>query len=165
MKKPVKIVLSLFAALIFLLCAVVITVDVRSKTLSANFELENVSVFVPKGIADNYEDPMLFSFDDARIWNYKLSKSQVTEIEGQLENQPWQKLNKADFENYTSILYNMLTFETIPKLDYSDTYLCSYDFKQHDFAKINSGDEYDFGSLLLLYCSKTNDYYAFVMSI
>ncbi|MGN1194632.1 MAG: hypothetical protein ACI4SB_04045 [Acutalibacteraceae bacterium] len=102
MKRVIKIVSVVFLSLILLVGVFAVTVTLSARTLEKNIDTDSIDIFVPKGLANRYTDPMSFSFDDFRIWEYRLNDKEVRQIEADLENGIWQKPTQEEFEDVLS---------------------------------------------------------------
>ena len=97
----IKLSVSLLS-LILLAGVATAVVSVRARSLDKNIDTDNIGIFVPKGLANRYVDPMALSFDDFRIWEYRLNDREIAEIETELQNGAWQKPTKEDSEEVLS---------------------------------------------------------------
>lgn len=98
MKRTMKMVSVVFLSVILL----VATVTLRARTLEKNMDTDSVGIFVPKGLANRYTDPMALSFDDMRIWEYRLNDKEVRQMEADLQTGIWEKPTKEEFDDVLS---------------------------------------------------------------
>lgn len=102
MKRFIKNLSVIFLSLILLVGVVTAVVSVRIRSLDKNIDTDNIGIFVPKGLANRYADPMALSFDDFRMWEYRLNDREVRRIEADLQNGVWQKPAKEDLDDVLS---------------------------------------------------------------
>ncbi|MGN1442340.1 MAG: hypothetical protein ACI4XE_00720 [Acutalibacteraceae bacterium] len=102
MKRAIRIISAVFLALSLVAGFFAATVSVRARTLGKNIDTENIGVFVPEGMANRFADPMAFSFDDFRMWEYRLNDREVERIEDDLQNGVWQKPTKEELDDVLS---------------------------------------------------------------
>lgn len=102
MKRAIKIISAIMLSLALLAGIFAGAVSVSARTLSQNIDTENIGVFVPQGMANRYADPMKFSFDDFRMWEYRLNDREVEQIEADLQNGVWQKPTKEELDDVLS---------------------------------------------------------------
>lgn len=102
MKRTIKIISAVFLSLAFLAGLLAGAVSISARTLSQNNDTESIGVFVPKGMANRYTDPMAFSFDDFRMWEYRLNDREIADIEADLQNGAWQKPTKEELDDVLS---------------------------------------------------------------
>ena len=102
MKQTIKIISAIFLSLALLAGILAGAVSVRARTLSQNIDTDNIGIFVPQGMANRYTDPMAFSFDDFRMWEYRLNDREIADIEADLQNGAWQKPTKEELDDVLS---------------------------------------------------------------
>ena len=102
MKRAIKIISAIMLSLALLAGILAGAVSVRARTLSKNIDKADVGIFVPQGMANRYADPMKFSFDDFRMWEYRLNDREVEQIEADLQNGVWQKPTKEELDDVLS---------------------------------------------------------------
>lgn len=78
---------------------------IKPRILNKNIDSEHISVYIPNGMANKYHDCMYFSFDDHRIWEYKLNKKEVRAIEEDLDNGIWKKATKEEYNSMIGSFY------------------------------------------------------------
>lgn len=154
MKKTAKILL------IFVLTVTVLFIStlLNCRNLSKQFKDEEISIYIPSGIADDYTDAMKMSFDDGRMWHYRLKGKQAASIAGELENGIWQQVNRND-----DFSFFFRAFEHPPGLT-DTTYYCIYDVALNDFCSFSQESALGIHHLLFLYDSGSNDYFCFSVS-
>lgn len=86
-----KALCGIIIALTVLIAAVLIFTTVNSHTLKSNIEYERIDIFVPSGMANEYEDLVPFTFDDHRIWKYKLSDKEAQKMNEDIETGLWRE--------------------------------------------------------------------------
>lgn len=121
MKQPVRILSAVFLALALLAGLFTGAVSVRARTLGKNIDTENIGVFVPQGMANRFADPMAFSFDDFRIWEYRLNDREIGKIEADLQNGAWQKPTKEELDD---VLTEFFLGDDPEKPEFSDEVYC-----------------------------------------
>lgn len=74
------------AVIIIILCGLYFKFfTINSRNLSKQFKDEEISIYIPSGIADDYTDAMKMSFDDGRMWHsLHCSESHILKIKGLL---------------------------------------------------------------------------------
>ena len=154
MKKTAKMLL-IFALTVTVLC---ISTLLNCRNLSKQFKDEEISIYMPSGIADDYTDAMKMSFDDGRMWHYRLKGKQAASIAGELENGIWQQVNKND-----DFSFFFRAFEHPPELT-DTTYYCIYDVALNDFCSFSQESAPGAHHLLFIYDSGSNDYFCFSVS-
>lgn len=102
MKRAIKIISAIMLSLALLAGIFAGAVSVRARTLSKNIDKADVGIFVPQGMANRYAAPMKFSFDDFRMWEYRLNDREVEEIEADLKKGTWQKPTKEELDDVLS---------------------------------------------------------------
>lgn len=102
MKRFIKSLSVIFLSLLLLAGVFAGFVSVRARLLDRNIDTGNINIFIPKGVANRYADPMALSFDDLRIWEYRLNDREVREIEADLLNGVWQKPTKEELNDVLS---------------------------------------------------------------
>lgn len=125
MKRTIKIVSVVFLSLTLLVGVFAATVTLRARTLEKNMDTDSIGIFVPKGLADRYTDPLAFSFDDLRIWEYRLNDKEVGQMEADLKTGIWQKPTQEEFDDVLSGFF----LDGLPeKPEFSDeVYYCPVD--------------------------------------
>lgn len=102
MKRAIKIISAIILSLALLAGLFAAVVSISARTLEKNIDTENIGIFVPQGMANRYADPMKFSFDDFRMWEYRLNDREVEEIEADLKKGTWQKPTKEELDDVLS---------------------------------------------------------------
>lgn len=147
------------AVIIIILCGLYFKFfTINSRNLSKQFKDEEISIYIPSGIADDYTDAMKMSFDDGRMWHYRLKGKQAASIAGELENGIWQQVNRND-----DFSFFFRAFEHPPQLT-DTTYYCIYDVALNDFCSFSQESALGIHHLLFLYDSGSNDYFCFSVS-
>ena len=154
MKKTAKMLL------IFVLTVTVLFIStlLNCRNLSKQFKDEEISIYIPSGIADDCTDAMKMSFDDGRIWHYRLKGKQAASIAGELENGIWQQVDRND-----DFSFFFRAFEHPPELT-DTTYYCIYDVALNDFCSFSQESALGTHHLLFIYDSGSNDYFCFSVS-
>lgn len=114
---------------------------------------------MPSGVSDSYKDIMKMSFDDGRMWHYRLKGKQAASIAGELENGIWQQVNRND-----DFSFFFRAFEHPPELT-DTTYYCIYDVTLNEFYPFSEDRILGIYRLLFLYDTASNDYFCFSVSI
>lgn len=102
MKRWIKRLSVILLTLILFVGVFAGAVTVRARTLEKNIDTESIGIFVPQGMANRYADPMKFSFDDFRMWEYRLNDREIKQIEADLQNGVWQKPTKEELNDLLS---------------------------------------------------------------
>lgn len=94
-----------FIIIVLIFALVLNTFLIKPRILSKWMDLDYFTFYVPGGMAEKYHDCMFFSFDDHRIWEYKLNKREVKAIEEDLNNGIWKKAAKEEYAGIIRSLY------------------------------------------------------------
>lgn len=134
MKQATKIISAIFLSLALLVGLFAGAVSVRARTLEKSIDTETIGIFVPKGLANRYADPLKFSFDDFRMWEYRLNDREVEEIEADLKKGTWQKPTKEELDDVLSEFF----LGGLPeKPEFSDeVYFCLPDYPQRKSTRL-----------------------------
>lgn len=152
MKQAVRILSAVFLALALLAGLFAGAVSIRARTLDKNIDTDNIGIFVPQGMANRYADPMKYSFDDFRIWEYRLNEREIKQIEADLPNGAWQKPTKEELDD---VLSEFFLGDDPEKPEFSDeVYCCLPDNPESKSTR-----------LLLVYDACQRTYFCVSMSI
>ncbi len=99
MKRKTKVLLIVFAALV-LSFALFRIICINTKDFNDGLENYNIEVFVPEGRADRYKELAPFSGICWEIYEYKLDGNEVEEIEKELDNGFWSKIDGENKEYF-----------------------------------------------------------------
>ena len=163
MKKHKKLCLFLIPIVFFL--AVILFFTVQCRTVSENIGDVNGKIFVPRGIADSYNNLLTFSIDIHTIWEYKLNSDEKEKNKQDLDNGVWKKINDESKPEIT-YYFTVNSDSYLPDNLSDDTYFCIYDFSMKRFI----GADEDVPILgwhraLFLYDKEYSRYFCVSMSI
>lgn len=137
---------------------------IQPRILSKNFKEINSLIFIPQGIADQYKDYMMFSFDDYRIWEYNLTEKETALLQAELDNGIWQTPTQEEFQEITGQYFNFIydgnTSEGLSE-NCEDFYYCLYNSVSDQFIKPDEG----WAQMLFLYDTVNNKYVCVFFSI
>ena len=129
--KKTKITL-LFLIPIILIISVVSLVFIQNRTLSQNIINVPDMIYVPKGMADEYNNLYSGFTDGHIIWKYKLNSTETEKLTQELNNGIWNKItNEVTSEIIYGFIFNSKSY--FPDDISEDTYYCIYDFGQKRF--------------------------------
>ncbi len=103
MKTKWKVLITFVVVMAFVF---VVQFVVCPRTLRLNLPKDKPDIFVPFGIANKYEDLLSFSFDDFRIWQYKLSEKEKQKINENIENGKLKKATDEELDELSSYYLN-----------------------------------------------------------
>ena len=140
-------------ALLVLVATVSAYTTVDNRTLKNSLEYENIGIFIPSGMANEYKDLLTMTFDDHRIWKYDLNGKEAVQMTENLKNGIWKKLpdNAKDLEWYLPYGYG-------PDKLNEEIYFCLYqpDKKEYDYDISGPGMP---SRIFFLYDAETQTYY------
>lgn len=134
MKKAKKPILFLFP--IILIISVALFIFIQNRTLSENIMDVPDMIYVPNGMADEYNNLYSGFTDGHVIWKYKLNSKETEKITQELSNGIWTRNTKKAMPE---IIY-YFTFDSesyLPDDISEDIYYCIYDFGQKKFISID----------------------------
>lgn len=130
-----KTLCAIFIALAVLTVAVTAYTTVDNRTLKNTLShFTEIDVFVPSGMANEYEDLVPMTFDDHRIWKYKLNKKEAAEMTEELKNSCW--LEFSDAERAKADFY--IPDEKWRESFSEETYYCLFDTLNDEFVSFGS---------------------------
>jgi len=91
MKKVLCTISTVFIAVGVLAASVFVLVTADSRTLKSNIEYERIEIFVPSGMANEYENLLAMTFDDHRIWKYNLNDKEAQKMNEDIERGLWKE--------------------------------------------------------------------------
>lgn len=150
MKRLSRSIFIVFVVLVVLAGGFFVYTTVNNRILKNTMKSYNIEIFVPSGMANVYEDLLAMTFDDHRIWKYRLTDAEVAQITENLENGIWKKLSdnaEKDLEWYLPDSYNTLGKEL---------YFCAYRAHLNEFDDIDTTTPPRF---LFLYDAENHIYY------
>ncbi len=169
MAKEVKTNKLLFLGLIvFIILGIATGFVVKTKILIMNTEVSNDSIFIPKGIADNYKDYLMFSFDDYRIWEYELNAGETAAVEKDINNGIWQKPTKNQCEEIIGVFFMHGLYRNNPDEfteNFGNIFYCIYDNTLDRFIKIDEGASLGWHRELFIYDKADKTYISVSMGI
>lgn len=162
MRKKKIIVLSFLCVL--LLAAFVLNAFVTGpRTLRQN-TLTDGLIYVPKGLADVFTDELVFSFDDDRMWIYKLNEKETNAVEQDLKNGVWKKATKQNYEDIRGVYLDFggrkREVDGLSN-DYKNWYICFFDKKDKRFIDLKRENIYPYHSELFIYDTQSKTYVCF----
>ncbi len=138
---------------------------ISPRTVRKNVDTENITVFIPKGMANHFHDYMYDSFDDQRVWKYKLSKREAAAIKNELNNGIWKEVDAEAVDEITGVFFDLVGVNKPDNLT-QNVYYCIFDDALDNFIDIN-GDNAILGwhRDLFLYDSLNDLYWCVAMGI
>lgn len=152
-----KKIIGLIFVLIFTL-TINLAIGINSRILYNNITVPPNSIFIPKGIANKYNDYLLFGFDDYRIWEYKLDDKKIIEISGNLNNGIWKRLENQNID-IIEFFFKNGTDNHIPEELTENVYFCIYDYKNSVFSDLKSDMNIPGGHVILFAYDYYNNFY------
>lgn len=126
-------------ACIFLIAIAVLNfIAIRPRVLNNNINIEKDLIFIPSGVANKYHDNMIFSFDDYRIWEYRLNNKEVTAIQGELNGDIWKRPSAQEYADIIAVFFEFGSEQNTPVNLTDDVYYCLFDDGADTFIDINS---------------------------
>lgn len=150
-----------FLVLIPLLCiAVIIVINIISAgILSENVDIPANTVYIPKGIADNYKDYAFGTFDTLEKWEYNLTDKEKAEIQNDLDNGVWKKADHIS-ENLIEDFFAFGPDDYRPEKLSDNLYYCIYGYDDKAFVDYHTSmKEMGVSHALFLYDYSENKYY------
>ena len=129
-----KTLCAIFIAMAILVSAVAVYTIVDNRTLKNTLSyFPEIDIFVPSGMANEYENLVSFTFDDHRIWKYKLNSKESEEMNEELKNSHWSEF--TDNEKQEAVLYfpGEHRFDSFSE----ETYYCLYSTVDGKFVSFN----------------------------
>ncbi|MBQ7862692.1 MAG: hypothetical protein IJ349_10900 [Clostridia bacterium] len=154
MKKTLRSILIFFIVTAVLAGGIFAYTTVESRTLKNTMKSYSIEVFVPSGMANEYEDLLAMTFDDHRIWKYRLTDTEAAQITENLKNGIWKKLPDdvgKELEWYLPDGYS-------PEVSGGELYFCAYSTQDEKFDYNLSGPEMP-PRFLFLYDTENQIYY------
>lgn len=161
-KKPYKSIIIIGVVISF--CVLLIClVSSFSLTLYGNVDesiVKGTDIYIPESVPKKYHTT-IFSIDTFDYWIFKLDDGETTEIESELENGNWNKLEtfhilKLSEVDYLSIIGKYSSLK-------NNCYLCIYDLSTGEI--ITNNNEYIIADscnwVVFLYDADTNYYFCF----
>lgn len=158
MKKLLRGIFIAFVALAVLVGGIFIYSTVDNRTLKNTIKDYDVEIFAPLGMADEYEDLARFTFDDHRIWKYKLNRKEAEQMSEELKNSYWFEFSDDVKKETEFYLTDEKWYEDLSDEVYCCLY-CTYHNKFVDFS-----DE-GLVSFLFLYDALNQEYYCVYITI
>ncbi len=154
-----KVLLGISIALIVLVAAVTVFITVDNRTLKNTLAyFPDIEIFVPSGMANEYEDLVSCTFDDHRIWKYKLNSKEAEEMNEELKNSYWFEF--SDYEKQEAGFY--LPDEYWRSAFSQEVYYCLYNTVDDKFVSLSIPGVHRF---LFIYDVPNQDYYCVSMTI
>lgn len=154
------------AALVII--AVSVAVSVNATTLSANTEVSGDSVYMPKRMADKYNNLLAFSFDDHRMWVYELQADETAAIEENIGNGIWQKPTEEQYEDIIGVYFEFGAQRNMPdglSENNEDIFYCLYDNALDKFITIDDGSPLGWHRELFIYDASSKLYVSVSMGV
>lgn len=129
-----KVLLGIFIALALLLAVVAVYTTVDSRTLKNSLERGNIEIFVPSGMANEYENLLAMTFDDHRIWKYKLSGKEAEKMTEELKNSYWLEFSAYEKDEAEFYLPDGKWYEGFSE----EVYYCLYDTVDKGFVSFGA---------------------------
>ena len=152
MKKILRSILIFFIVTAVLAGGIFAYTTVDSRTLKNTMKSYNIEVFVPSGMANEYEDLLAMTFDDHRIWKYRLTDTEAAQITENLKNGIWKKLPDDAGKYLEWYLPDGCGPETLD----GEIYFCAYRAHRNEFDAIDTTAPPRF---LFLYDAENQMYY------
>ncbi len=153
-----KALLGIFIALTVLIAAVAIYTTVDNRILRNTVEHYNTEIFVPSGMADEYDDLLAMTFDDHRIWKYKLNSKEALKMTEELKKSCWLELSGNEKDEAKFYLPDGKWYE-----DFSEeVYYCLYDTVDKEFVSFG---ERVLPRFLFVYDSVNQEYYCVSVAV
>jgi len=154
-----KVLCGVFVALALLVAVVVVYTTVDSRTLKNTLaHFQDIEIFAPLGMADEYEDLARFTFDDHRIWKYKLNRKEAEQMSEELKNSYWFEFSDDVKKETEFYLTDEKWYE-----DLSDEVYCCLYCTYHNIF-VDFSDE-GLVSFLFLYDALNQEYYCVYITI
>ena len=137
---------------------------IQPRILSTNTKVNSDSIYIPKGIANKYNDYLMLSFDDYRIWEYSLNTRETLAVEENINNGIWQKPTKKQYEDIVGVFFEHSLNHNKPdnlSENHENVFYCLYDNALNKFIKIDEGALLGWHRELFLY-DKINKTYIIV---
>ena len=149
-----KTLCAIFIAMAILVAAVAVYTIVDNRILKNTLSyFTEMKIFAPSGMADEYESLLPMTFDDHRIWKYKLSKKEAEKMTEELQNSCW-----LEFSEYAKAEAEFYLTDAKWYDDFSDeVYYCLYDTVDEEF--VSFGVASGVPRFLFVYDTVNQEYY------
>lgn len=132
-----KILIVLLAFMVIGGCVLTKTID--NKRIDSHITEKNI-VYTPNTLAlKSYRDVISIDFFD--YWIFKLNDKQRKEIEKDLTNEKWSKVNSLHIEILQRFLYEEKNFEAV--IYNENCYICVYDALNNKIVTCSDNSVYD----------------------
>lgn len=160
-KKSIKIFGIMLLSLVMVVFVFTGVTSLRARILTCNIDSENISIFIPRGIANKYDDPLFFSLnDECRIWKYCLNDEEIPQMDEDLKNGIWNQKNKEELKEHIDFVFQGSSIEP-PDAGSDGIYRCVYNDAENKFT-----DEiHNSHSILLIYDSDKHEYWGIISDI
>lgn len=91
---------AVIIAVLILLSVAFGTVYMNTRDFGRRTEGDDIEIFIPEGYADRYKELSLSPFQDWEIYEYRLDSEEIAEIEKELDNGFWAKIDGEDKEYF-----------------------------------------------------------------
>lgn len=91
---------AVIIAVLILLSVAFGTVYMNTRDFGRRTEGDDIEIFIPEGYADRYKELSLSTFQDWEIYEYRLDSEEIAEIEKELDNGFWAKIDGEDKEYF-----------------------------------------------------------------
>ncbi|MBQ6600705.1 MAG: hypothetical protein IIX36_03580 [Clostridia bacterium] len=154
-----KVLCGILIALIVLVAAVAAYITVDNRTLKNTLSyFTEIEIFAPSGMADEYESLLSMTFDDHRIWKYKLKRKEAEKMAEEIKNSHWHEF--SDYEKAEAEFYLP---DTKWYDDFSDeVYYCLYDTVNEEFVSFG---EWAMPRFFFAYDAANREYYCVTVTI
>lgn len=138
-------------------------IRVNTKDFNDRLKSYDTEVFVPEGRADRYKELAVALFQDWEIYEYRLESEEIAEIEKELNNGFWVKIDVEDKEYFLrDYFYGPFTEGRIWQKDFNlsdEVYVSSYAGYQRPFSYSETAS-FDNGAVFV-YDKGNSVYYGF----
>lgn len=164
MEKPKKSYIVLILVVFFVLF-VFCLFQVKCRTVLENLNINNSSIYVPKGVANTYKDLLKLSVDEHIIWEYKLNSKEEKEMLENLNSEIWKNIGTEN--KFEAMYFFEVNAESHwPKDMSDDLYYCMYDYTAGRFVTFEEAlPVLGWHRILFVYDKEHSNYYCVSKSI
>lgn len=124
---------AVIIAVIILLSVAFGTVYMNTRDFGRRTEGDDIEIFIPEGYADRYKELSLSPSQDWEIYEYRLDSEEIAEIEKELDNGFWAKIDGEDKEYFIRDFFYA---------SHLDGRIWKKDFKLSDEVYVSSYSDY-----------------------